>query len=341
MLIFTASMLFRYRVHKKISLPLVERWDAAQSIIEYLAPEFEEHDFHRTALLEAAIHWYFDRNAIRWLLRMIPGQLSQPGGDYSAVHAIIYRRLLERDPESARVVVQKTSDLHRYCNTYGVGYQTPTSMAMFQASLFIAWRDLLLNLNHDMSAFIENELKQAMLASQGWNKDNLTHLFKIDYTPHEGPRHFGFPDCERCGANHTSESAETPVDLEWRRLLRAIRCHHIEGYRQGHLMVGLIHKDSRHPGSALVRNDKNNQGLAPRHWPYRMVCYGKCKDGICTSQLYENDDMNEPILPTYADPDIPQTKIQELESPASFEAGTTHSEIVEDRSLSMPGAFPQ
>lgn len=341
-LAMTGRMLLDYRIHKEISVSTAARWDAALQVVQQLMPDFGPEDPYRTMILHCAIDFYYDKDVLRWLIGNINGTLCESAPGTSCLHEAISKMLLRRDPISAKLITQKTSNLHRSCQTR-TGLHTPTSLAMLQPSTFFAWKELLRDLSHDTHQFILEELQEDILVKEGWTVQGLTSLFEYAFVPYEGKKNFGFPECERCGNHGTEVGALMKVDLEWRRRLRDLRLGRVSR------AISDIAIDTAGPTSVLHTSVEGaldpqlvgessiirSKEIVARDWPYRVVCSGDCSDGVCVAWAYENDSMDDPELPPFVSEEIfSEMAIHEL--PATESLREHGDECLSNK---MPGAF--
>jgi hypothetical protein len=213
-------------------------------------------------------------------------------------------------------------------------------LAMYEMKTFLAWRDLLRDLGYEITAFIDQELKEGSLVDDGWTASSLGEIFATEILPdlYCGPTIFGFLTCERCGDNGIGISGKLKVDLVWRRYLRDIRLKHWRKTRKDGSKFPTSSSYSSvwqgtHPTQEASSSSK--QGgvqIGARDLPYRIVCSVACLDDVCISWVYEDETDREPDLPPYP-----------YESLVAI--GDTEEEIavvVEEESCpteDMPGAF--
>lgn len=335
-------MFLSYRVQKDIMMPTTERWDAVLQVVQQLVPDFGPDDPFRTVVLSGAIQFYYDKNVLRWLLGNINGMLDEKDPKTSCIHEAISKMLLHRDPISTRMIVCKTTNLHRCFNTR-MGIQTPTSLAMFQSSVFFAWKNLLQDLSYNVERFVQQELEEQFLVKNGWTAQTLTALFEYTFVPYEGKKNFGFPECERCGDQGMDVSAIMKVDLEWRRQLRQLRLGQVprpQKEEMTSITIEVCGADStiskrrnEHLQSPSVESEihRRVEEVGLKTVPFRLVCSDACRDGICVAWIYENDSLDEPELPACI---VQERVLHELDA--------TQDQVVEVDdcpSRKMPGAF--
>jgi hypothetical protein len=309
-LMFILGVFFKkYRPQSSIEMPWEERrreiFAAARALLSAI-PYSKDGDIVRTKVLASCIRFYFDGDVLRHILKGIRGSIVETlfndAHNESVLHEAISRRLLERDPLSMTIIMQKTQHFHilRSLSHSDLTRKTPTMLTMYDPHLFLAWRTMLRDLKRDIQAFVYDELQYGMLRATGWNEHSLAYLFQADLTSHlfEAPRTytFGFPLCQRCGHNGTTLGSHLKVDLGWRRYLRAVRRHY----------SGSITKDNKPVQSNLIVSDESSRDNSvrlsesrPISLPYHIVCSTACIDGVCVAWLYENDSHIEPDLPQY------------------------------------------
>ena len=290
------------------TMPSATRLGMVSRLLTLFIPQFANTPLYMTEFLYVGMRWLYDKEVLYTILRHIPGMIGdEDERSQSCIHEAITRRIFERDPLSARIITMKTKNLHRpfllFANHQGL--ETPTTLAMYQSTLFFDWKKVLLELGCKTEDFIERELKEDVVVNRGWTKTSLTKLFELDFVPYIAKASFwSFPDCERCGYILVKESVP-PVDLAWRRMLRSLRL--------GNSIDYYLH-DENSPASSGVRK-----------LPYRIVCSHACDDGICVSQGYENDLSDEPLLPPFRERGsiIEEIKPEDIDCPTR----------------KMPGAF--
>jgi hypothetical protein len=307
-----------YRPHSDIKMRWSQRCDALLRLVSTLMPMFHPKDPNCAQVVLAAVQFFYEQEALRWILRTT--QCPLDGSiDHSTIHEALHRRLLERDFCSMKLIVQKTRNLH-FCAKKGylqAGVQTPTMLAMYDSNMFRLWRQALRELGHSFEKFIRRELEDGLLREEGWTESSLAYLFDVEIPLelHTSPTILGFTRCQRCGQCGAGLSARLTVDLKWRRRLRDIR-------------LLLSHKSSE------TSIEESPLTPDPEASPeYRMVCSNPCKDGICLALIYDNDSTEEPDIPPYVDPDASTSKEESI---------VNSSENVLKESCptnSMPGAF--
>jgi hypothetical protein len=84
-----------------------------------------------------------------------------------------------------KLIVKKTKNLHRReVKSYrDPQTETPTMLAMYDMKTFLAWRDMLQDLGHNITTFVDQELKQGALKESGWTAASLCELFDSDILP--------------------------------------------------------------------------------------------------------------------------------------------------------------
>jgi hypothetical protein len=93
--------------------------------------------------------------------------------------------------ESLRILIRKGLDLHLFADDnfslsiyfkYVKG-ETPTSLAIRYSAIFCSFREILFQLNIDISDFIRRELHVGPLAGLGWTFNKLHILFSLTIEP--------------------------------------------------------------------------------------------------------------------------------------------------------------
>jgi len=374
------------RPQKHIAINQASRRDNALKAVVQLSQELSPCDRHyRPPLVNFMIQFHYTHAPLRWMLRSIKGQFEWGDCDSDCTCSgcgapilleALKRKLPYRDPESTRLIMEKTKDIHRTLDSSfvslgpNVSLITATSLAMRQPSMFFPFRDCLLELGHEMDDFVEKELgvEGSPLATEGWDKETLSILFKSNVFPntHNGILLSGFLSCQRCS---TKEPGPIMVDLPWRRHLRNIRTRKNHDSCCGeHASVGLQWPSDEVMTANLLQSDdfgvedpkllaigdaleKNSRAVTKvpgrlnfsgvlETWPYHFVCPKSCADGVCVSGAYENDFTDEPDLPPYHETDT--------EHHSGTAAGDNSinnvdgDEIAEDESYPttmMPGAY--
>jgi hypothetical protein len=345
------TLLF-YRPQKELNIPWADRRAATLSFISTLLPFYKADHPHRAEIIHKAVKLCFEQEVLGYLLRTTKGYIDLDLSISSTVHEALHRRLLERDPSSMRLIVQKTKDLHR-CEIKYDGrtvVETPTMLAMYDMKTFIAWRELLHDLGHETSAFVEQELKEGALRDDVWTRSSLSELFDTEGLPDPiyGPMFFGFPNCERCGHNGSIDFGKLKVDLIWRRHLWDIRVKLSDKMVQtGNASTASPIENTPPMEDPPTPGTKDSQEDAPpsetrntiveqeanfkarRSLPYRIVCSDACRDGVCVAWVYEDNSNDEPDLPLYP-----------FESPSKSEDNSENG-VAEESCLTdcMPGAF--
>ena len=272
----------QFRSAEYMPLPRAERNDAALRITKRLLPSFAADDIILSYMLDGALLWYYEGEVLHLMLKNMKGMLIDTHGYESSevLDMAILRKLPLRDSVATRMIVERTRNLHHCSDPKNCWYAfqfTPTSLAMYEPAMFLAWRNILLDHALDLEEFVKHEMEQSVPREEGWTEQTLTALFKYDFDPYKSPSESGFLVCERCGKYEGF--ARTKVDLAWRRLLRDFRCGRVE----------------------LTKDDANrtmrDASLVVRS--YNIVCSDKCDDGVCVALGYENDGTEEPDLPPY------------------------------------------
>jgi hypothetical protein len=307
-----------YRPQKWFNMPWSKRCEALLKLLQTLMPILGPEDPYRIKIIWTAVTFYYEQEALRWLLRTTHCSLDG-SVDHSTIHEALHQRLLERDLCSMRLIVRKTKNLH-FCARKGyalTGFQTPTMLAMYDMNMFQLWRQILCELGHDIERFIRDELEEGFLRQEGWTESSMRFLFHVDIPSysHPAPFELRFPSCQRCGRNNVVLGAKLMVDLEWRRRLRDIR----------------LRFSDRLPMSST--GDQPDNPVPDVSLPYKTVCSHGCQDGICVAFIYDDDSVNEPKFPLYHDPDP-------MEWGAGSEANGRGVDLQETCPTNkMPGAF--
>jgi hypothetical protein len=223
-------VLLFYRPQKDINISLVQRRAAILKLFSTLLPFFDNDNPSRTEILFLTVKLCYEQEVLQYILRTTKGYIDiKPRGN-STLHEAMHRRLLERDSSSMKLIVKKTKNLHRReVKSYrDPQAETPTMLAMYDMKTFLAWRDMLQDLGHKTTTFVDQELKQGALKESGWTAASLCELFDSNIlpNPYYGPTILCFPNCERCGQSGTMDFANLKVDLVWRQYLRGIRLNY-------------------------------------------------------------------------------------------------------------------
>jgi len=128
----------------------------------------------------------------------------------------------------------------------------------------------------------------------------LAVLLNYKFHPSIFTREVKYFECNRCGENETSWPL---VDLEWRRVLRAIRLgRRPPAFADGSSVLSIT-LDFDKVGGAVSDQEVDPEGILDTEYPpvqFRYVCSFYCfADEICASRAYENDSLDEPYLQPY------------------------------------------
>jgi hypothetical protein len=313
-----------YRPGKAIPfsiLSLADRHKAAIAVVKEFIHYFPS-DIMRSYLLNAMLSYYFyEQESLQWMLVNVIGNEIKDIPDGSPIHECIRRRMWDRDRLSATMIVQKTENKHKVWKPEyqrAESMETPTSLAMFQASTFFTWRNLLRELGVDLESFCTRELEEVPLMKAGWDLEGLLSLF--EYTGEgSGVECANSRVCERCGDKERWSwwhIYRLTVDLPFRRRLRELR----NGWAGSTLTENQNRLGEIEDEKVVDEIAVDHWEIDGRVWPYRMVCSDGCSDGICVAWLYENDGTDEPYLPPF------QPEPEEIDD-------------TEYPSYGMPGAF--
>lgn len=270
-------LLFFYRPGRPYELcPLddKDRETAAMTALRALLQIWDPNEEDLSGLLSDVFNMGYRTTMLQWLLGKLKNTLVER--ERSIVNYSIGGKIPLICPQTMALMISKTPNLHRIHEDYAGCPNTPTSLAMYQPSLFFAWRDLVARVQN-VEGFAEAELFQTSspLANQGWTLEKLITLFRIDQPP--------FLDCksqvtgvklhcERCG--RWERYNEMMVDLEWRYMLKSLR-------------LG-FHLPAKDTGAAEipVAQNKHTGQVAEQ---YRFVCARECLDGLCVAWIHDDD----------------------------------------------------
>lgn len=114
----------------------------------------------------------------------------------------------------------------------GVNYEyiyrreTPTSLAMYSSGAFFVWQRVLRPANIDLTYFVQEEMKAAVLGELGWSSNALIELLNLESKPYE-------PDvsinCIECRVRNTC-GFTCAVELQWLDRIEEIRLRHNQAY---------------------------------------------------------------------------------------------------------------
>jgi hypothetical protein len=193
----------RYRSHNGIKMRWSQRCDALMRLVPTLMPMFHPKDPNCAQVVLAAVQFFYEQEALRWILRTT--QCPLDGSiDHSTIHEALHRRLPERDFCSMKLIVQKTRNLH-FCTKKGylqAGVQTPTMLAMYDLNMFRLWRQALSELGHSFEKCIRRGLEDGLLREEGWTESSLAYLFDVEIPlePLISPTILGFPVVKDVGS---------------------------------------------------------------------------------------------------------------------------------------------
>lgn len=336
-------MLF-YRPQKDIKMSWMQRRAAILRLFSTLLPFFDNDNPYRSEILHLAVLLTYEQEVLQYILRTTTGYIDL-GKSFSVVHKALEGRLLERDPNSMKLIVEKTKNLHRpvTISYQGPQTETPTMLAMHDMKTFLAWRDMLQDLGHEITAFIDQELREGFLADNGWTASSLSEIFTTKQLPdpYYGPSIFNFPNCERCGDQRTDFTNKLKVDLVWRRFLRDVRLKHskeisIDGKASQIASDNSTLRNATHVAREASPTSSTNQdgkSAVSRELPFRIVCADQCQDDVCVAWVYENETNIEPDLPPYP------YKHPEVKGETNHGGPTVMVEEDSCPTERMPGAF--
>jgi len=334
-----AMLLLFYRPQKMFVLTMAERRSSAVQILKLILPMFPPDDVFCSLVVCALLQFFYDQEALHWALQYIKGAFQED--KFSILHEALANKLLLGDRISIEIIVQKTTNLHRVWDKErtwqggrSIESNTPTSLAMYQPEMFVTWKSILLTLGHDLGDFIKDEIGQtSVLTSQGWTEHTLGVLFSYPFNMSvldRGAAYYYY--CRRCRRN---ESRWLHVDLEWRRMLRAIRLGQTPATFESEIFpsnVGITALDFERDGLSVHSCSPDLEYVSNTKDPpvqYRYVCSDHCwGDRICVSDAYENDSVDEPYLPPY---EYKSSKVELVQI----------SSDIDDRIKRMPGSFEE
>lgn len=340
-------MLF-YRPQKDIKMSWLQRRAAILRLLSLLLPFFDNDNPCRSEILHLAVLLTYEQEVLQYILRTTTGYIDHGKSfdkSFSVVHKALEERLLERDPNSMKLIVEKTKNLHRpvTISYQGPQNETPTMLAMHDMKTFLAWREILQDLGHEITAFIDHELREGSLADNGWTASSLSEIFTTKQLPdpYYGPSIFNFPNCERCGDQRTDFTNKLKVDLVWRRFLRDVRLKHskeisIDGEASQTASDNSILRNVTHVAPEAISTSSTNQDwnfTVSKELPYRIVCADHCQDDVCVAWVYENETDIEPDLPPYP------YKKPEVKEETNHGGPTVMVEEDSCPTERMPGAF--
>lgn len=263
-------------------LDMKDRENAAMTVLKTLLQLWAPTDEQLAGFVHDMFLFKYSPNVIRWILGTAEKTLAEDRKRSSVIHAAIRDKLPMKNPQTMALIINKTLNLHRVHENEQGYRSTPTSLAMCQAGLFFAWRDVVMHFE-DVNSFVKAELLEnsSLLANEGWAFKNLSALFTIEpnvFLDSKYEDNSSQLKCDRCG--RWEETYCLMVDLEWRRFLRSIR----EG-------ISLRFKDKepavlREPTSTKVEVEPACTALGS---DIRFICSWECQDEICLAWTCDND----------------------------------------------------
>ncbi|KAH7409738.1 hypothetical protein BKA64DRAFT_705491 [Cadophora sp. MPI-SDFR-AT-0126] len=291
-------------------------------------------DSRRTEILLHVLGLGYSPNILHWLLSGI----ETIGGSHSAsiLHQMFKSGFLVRYPNIVKMAIKKMTNLHiPLVSPSGATCRqsTATSFAMGNSKIYFAWRDILLEIGHDLKEFVHQELENTSspLSAQGWTQSTLLALFRSNDQLSSEPE--ADPICGRCGCEY--ERTEMLVDLIWNRYLQGVRDGRLRPVSTiaevQHITVDLHDEKtstiSRSPIPA-GRHDSMDLVRDAESLPYRMVCRVVCWDRINVSEAFGGSSGQDVILPPYP---LKEAPLHGKDSPRQDENACP--------TKTMPGAF--
>jgi len=313
-----------YRATKPLEMTLQYRRESVLKLMQQIALYYFEDDPDAYSHIACGLLVYGITHApLHWALRRVKGMIVETGqADVTGqkmIHHSFTKRLLSVDPISAKLITEKTKNLHfRWYPTWSFSqvYKsvTPTTLALFHPAAFVAWRTLLLECEHNITNFIEQELLDSPLADDGWTAETLQDLFMSDIIAEPELDGISGSPCDRCGSPRNYVYSRCPhFHLPWRRYLRAVRNGHKGSF------------DQRHEAAKLA---------AQGHGAFEVVCSEYCEDKFCLAGIYENNARDGEVL---FGPDVPG--FVSWEERKLLAAKAAEAVDTECPSKKMPGAF--
>jgi hypothetical protein len=331
-----------YRPQNDINIPWRQRRISILRLLSMVLPFFDNDNPYRAEILFLAVKLCYDQEVLQYILRTTNGYIDLKPLGNSSVHEAMHRRLLERDSGSMKLIVKKTKNLHRCeaISSRDPQTETPTMVAMYDMNIFLAWREMLHDLGHETTTFVEQELKEGALKDRGWTSTSLCELFETQILPdpYYGPTIFGFLNCERCGHSGTMCFRRLKVDLVWRRYLRDMRNKHlimateVDSNDPDLPSTNPVSKSSQLDQEESPSSRQDASSINRRELPYRIVCSDECQDGICVAWVYEDETDIEPDLPPYCSGSPAKDDDAEEVTSVAVRVETCPTD-------SMPGAF--
>ncbi|KAK0112982.1 hypothetical protein ONS95_014696 [Cadophora gregata] len=96
---------------------------------------------------------------------------------------------------------------------------TPTSMAIRYSSTFFKFRNLLLEVGVEIENFVNDEPPTPPLAEEGWTRETLLFLFRLDFRPLE---------LSQCQSVVSCQTYVSPIDAHWLSALEELRSGNIQ-----------------------------------------------------------------------------------------------------------------
>ncbi|KAK0112605.1 hypothetical protein ONS95_014348 [Cadophora gregata] len=318
------------------------RSEREASFIQFVSRIFElwcPDDRQRVRILRD-LHHAYTSNVIDWLLNGIEILEDETlAGDI--LHDLIIREFHLWKPATIKLAMQKMPSLHiqlgsRPC---AQALSTATSFVMISPENFFAWRDILLELGHDLEEFVFKELEHtpSPLAAQGWTQTTLLALFRSEKssTPRNLVRGQNFL-CDRCGREDNPEIKL--VDLHWRQYLQGVREGKVQSLPRWaevkNITIDFREEVSLTKGRPLTGGGCHDldQARCVSSSPYKLVCRPECVDSVCVSRVFDGSSAKDVIFPSYPQV-LPEGSL-----------GTFHRRVLLEKEDScprrmMPGAF--
>ncbi|KAK0124738.1 hypothetical protein ONS96_008620 [Cadophora gregata f. sp. sojae] len=318
------------------------RSEREASFIQFVSRIFEFWcpDDHQRVRILRDLPYNYTSKVIHWLLNDIEIIEDEVfAGDI--LYGLISREFHLWSPATVKLTIQKMPSLHIQLGSSPRAQKqsTATSSVMISPESFFAWRDLLLELGHDLEEFVFKELEHmpSPLAAQGWTQMTLLALFRSENSSTPGSLVRGQNSfCDRCGREDNPEIKM--VDLHWRQYLQGVR----EGRLQPlpkcaevkDITIDFREEVSVTKGGPPAGDGCHNleQARDVSCLPYKLVCRPKCVDSVCVSRVFDGGSAQDVIFPSY-----PQVLPEGSH-------GTVHRRVLleeEDNcpTRKMPGAF--
>ncbi|KAE8441980.1 hypothetical protein EG329_004106 [Mollisiaceae sp. DMI_Dod_QoI] len=297
-------MLHFYRPGREARLcPLgvYEREAAVLKIVPLLLQIWQPSNEQLTSLIQDMFIFRYLPPLIHWALNTVENTLAERE-QFSVIHTAIADKLPIRSIRTMKLLICKTSNLHRVWGPSPEYLTTPTSLAMYQPRLFFAWGKAIVEAGENIADFVRMELleEKSPLAEEGWTLDSLAALFKIEPNPFSKST-FKEDDiqykCERCGRYENSNL--TMVDREWRRFLG-----HLRKELKVHSPIMKVTQSTSSTSSAIQLTTNGEVYYEPfvlESSIDRIVCSTECLDGVRVSWDYDNGKRNESTESTSSD----------------------------------------